>query len=71
MNECYSSVDKCKDKNYNYYNTNKRRWYVCLSDNANPNEIGEDRIPKERHAFTRDCGSLLLPKKSTKGICKK
>ena len=74
LNECYSSVDKCKYKNYNYYNTNVRRSYINLPDNANPNEIGEDRISKEeegRNTYTRGCGSLLFPKKTSKGICKK
>ena len=74
MNECYSSVVKCKDNNYNYYNTNVRRCYVSLPDNTNPNEIGEDRIPKEdegRNTFTRGCGSLLFPKKQPKEYAKK
>ena len=74
MNEYYSSADKYKDKNYDYFNTNVRRCYINLPDNANSNEIGEDRISKEdegRDTYTRFCGSLLFPKKQTKGYAKK
>ena len=75
LDECYNSVDECKDKKYYYYNTRDRRCYVSLPAGANSNEIDvATRLPKEdegRNTYTYGCGSLLFPKKTTKGICKK
>jgi hypothetical protein len=50
------------------------RCYLTLPSGANSNEIDANRIPKEdegRNTYTRGCTSLLFPKKTTKGICKK
>jgi len=75
LNECYNTVEDCKYKDYYYYNTKERRCYISLPDDANSNEINtESRKPKEdegRNTYTRGCESLLFPKKTTKGICKK
>ena len=75
LDECYDSVDECIDKKYYYYNTKDRRCYVSLPAGANSNEIDvATRLPKEdegRNTYTYGCGSLLFPKKTTKGICKK